>query len=94
MSRPAGGDALAREGAVGLVADALARVLDIDPRVVRGDTPLAALGIDSLGLVCLADALDDAIAVRGGRPAWLADGDLAAARTVDDVARLLTAGAR
>ena len=36
---------------------AVARVLGIDPSTLREDTPLAALGWDSLARICWADAV-------------------------------------
>lgn len=75
-------------GADRLIGRALGRVLDIDPSVLRADTPLDALGLDSLARVCLADALESP---RPGEPAVLVDDDaLSAARAVGDVARALT----
>jgi len=43
------------------VAAACARVLDVDPAALAADTPLVALGADSVALVALADALEEAV---------------------------------
>lgn len=59
---------------------AAARVLGIDAGAahLRGDTPLVGLGVDSLALLCLADALAD--------DGWQLDERAAAsARTLGDV---------
>ena len=46
----AGSDALVARAAI-------ARVLGVDPGILRRDTPLASLGWDSLARVCVEDAL-------------------------------------
>ena len=39
------------------VADAVGRVLDLDPSVLRADTPLADLGADPVAVVAVVDLL-------------------------------------
>lgn len=39
------------------VAAALARVLDLDPGILRADTPLADVGCDSVAVIAFVDAL-------------------------------------
>ena len=43
----------------GAVAAAVARVLDVNPALLRWDTPLADLGADDVALVLIADVLID-----------------------------------
>lgn len=42
------------------VADAVGRVLDIDPAVLRLDTPLADLGADGVAVIAMVDLLVEA----------------------------------
>jgi len=50
----------ARPGGDPPVAHALARVLGLSSEAhLRADTPVAALGVDSLAVILLIDALDD-----------------------------------
>lgn len=48
------------EAAESPVAQAIGRVLDVDPRVVRADTPLADLGADAIAVLAIVDALREA----------------------------------
>jgi hypothetical protein len=42
------------------IADAVGRVLDIDPDVLRADTPLADLGADPVAVIAMVDLLVEA----------------------------------
>lgn len=48
---------MSTDDALVAVADAVARVLDVDPSVLRPDTPLADLGADRVALSVIADIL-------------------------------------
>lgn len=52
------------------VAAAVGRVLDINPVLLRPDTPLEQFGCDSVALVAIADALD-----QSGTPVALSRAD-------------------
>ncbi len=66
------------------VAGAIGRVLDVDPGVVRPDTPLADVGADAVALLAIVDALRES----GALPAGYSDGVadlLRTARTAGDL---------
>ncbi|MFM2438542.1 MAG: hypothetical protein RLZ55_1365 [Actinomycetota bacterium] len=71
-----------RTAADAKVARAIGRVLDVDPGVVRRDTPLADLGVDAVALLAIVDALRQA-----GVSVAVDSGDVA-----DTVRRARTAG--
>lgn len=73
------------------VAQAIARVLDIDPGVLRADTPLADLGADDVALIAIVDLLAESSTVPAEPDSEL-DLLVRGARTVADlqaVARLV-----
>ena len=68
----------------GAVATAVGRVLDVNPALLRWDTPLADLGADDVALVLIADVLIDdgyvtASDIAGALTSAVTFGDLAAA---------------
>jgi len=48
------------EPPVSIARDAVARVLGIDAKTLRADTPLVSLGWDSLACICWSDAVGEA----------------------------------
>jgi hypothetical protein len=74
-----------------VVTAALGRVLDADPAILRPDTPLTALGVDSLARVCLTDAIAAAAERTWGQPTLVPESVVAGAATVADLADGLTA---
>lgn len=76
---------LSAAAALDLARDAVALVLDVDPTGLRGDTPLADIGADSLARICLADAVEAAAADRHGVRVRLPERTLAEARTLADL---------
>lgn len=68
----------------GAVAAAVGRVLDVNPALLRWDTPLTDLGADDVALVLIADVLIDeghlnATGIAAALPQVVTFGDLAAA---------------
>lgn len=51
--------ALADDAALAVVRTAVSRVLDVDPGVLRADTPLPDIGCDPVALVAIIDLLTD-----------------------------------
>lgn len=72
----------------GHVAAAVGRVLDIDPTVLRADTPLADLGADPVALVAIVDLMlgPDGIGIGAASPESL---DIPSPTTVGDLAQLV-----
>ncbi|MEY3733715.1 MAG: hypothetical protein RL347_1074 [Actinomycetota bacterium] len=72
------------EGSAALAS--LARVLGVDPGVVRADTPLASLGWDSLARVCWEEAMADVgyTGTLASAPPVATVGDLVAASSRTD----------
>lgn len=69
------------------VRAAVSRVLEVDPGVLRPDTPLADLGCDPVALVAIVDLLTGDVADGDGL-----DGLVAAVRTVGDLIPVCWAG--
>lgn len=55
------------DAALAVVRNAVSRVLDVDPGVLRADTPLADLGCDPVALLAIVDLLaEDVPGADGG----------------------------
>jgi len=72
--------------AMAQVAAAIGRVMEINPALLRADTPLSELGLDNVGLVATADLLESAGHV--GDPGAFAQA-LRTSRTVGELAAVL-----
>ena len=70
---------------LGLLADAVAVVLEVDPATVTRDTRLVEdLGADSLAIVEIVELLEESLTARTGRAVRLEDEDLDDLRTAGD----------
>jgi acyl carrier protein len=77
---------LSAEEVAGIVIDALAVVLELDPARLTRSTALAELGVDSLALVEVAEIVEERLA-RVAPPGFrFPDAELEAMRTVGDIA--------
>jgi acyl carrier protein len=74
------------EEVLGVVCDALAVVLEVDPNGVSRATNLADLGVDSLSLVEVAEIVEEQVATHAHAPFVIPDSELASMCTVGDVA--------
>jgi len=72
--------------AVELVSGALADVLEMDPHVLRPDTPLDDVGADSMVRVGFADAVESRAFHELGAKIEISDDVLSSARTLGDLA--------
>jgi len=71
---------------VSITAAALADVLEVDPLVLRSDSPLDDLGADSMARVGFADAVEDRALQELGVRIEISDEALAEARSLGDLA--------
>ena len=70
------------EEVLGVVRDAFALVLEIDPAGVTRDSALAAFDVDSLALVEVAEIVEEQLAPYAHEPFVIADADLEQFSTV------------
>jgi acyl carrier protein len=73
------------EGVLGVVRDALAVVLEIDPAQVTPASTLASLDADSLALVEVAEIVEEQLAPYAAVPFFIPDADLESLATVGQV---------
>jgi acyl carrier protein len=73
------------EGVLGVVRDALAVVLEIDPAQVTAASALVDLDADSLALVEVAEIVEEQLAPFAAAPFVIPDADLEALATVGQV---------
>jgi acyl carrier protein len=83
--------ALSADHVLGVVRDAVALVLEVDPAVVRPDTELAALEADSLALVEIAEIVEEQLQPLVPGSFRIPDQDLEALCTVGDAVDYLLA---
>ncbi len=79
------GDALA------VTATALARVLDVDPAVLRSDTPLTDIGCDPVAVLAFLDVLVEDHGLVPDTTDDQVDAAIVGAATVGDLARIVDA---
>jgi acyl carrier protein len=73
------------EEVLGVIRNALAVVLEIDPSGVTRDSALATLDVDSLALVEVAEIVEEHLASYAREPLVIADADLEQFSTVGQV---------
>lgn len=79
------------DAVLGVVREAVALVLEVDPAAVRPDTELAALDADSLALVEIAEIVEEQLRPHVGRSFRIPDQDLETMATVGDAVEYVLA---
>ena len=72
-----------------LTMEGLARVLESDASTLRTDTPLSALGVDSVALVLWADFVEEALQRQHGFDVVVPDSILRGVRMPSDLSAVL-----
>jgi acyl carrier protein len=72
-----------------MTTEALAHLLERDASTLMADTPLSALGVDSVALVMWADLVEDELRSRHGFDVVVPDSILRNVQTISDLSRSL-----